>query len=84
MNSQEATARNAGKEPGKHVKSADPANCEKYKALQQAWKNKETTLDMTTLLDPATEHRIELGACCGQVSSTESRMHRLDTLESTL
>lgn len=81
FNTQEKAAHVAEKDIGMHVKSSDPDNREQYKALQQAWEKKERTVDMTILLDPPTEHRIELGASSGQVSSTRSLMHRIDTLE---
>lgn len=73
-NTSELKAREGGKPPGSVIPGADPANSNEYEGLQQAWKKLEYTADMTMLLDPATEHKIQLGACAapGQVSPTQS------------
>lgn len=70
---------------GSVIPGADPANSKEYAALQEAWQKLEYTIDMTMLLDPATEHKIELGACtaAGQVGPTRSMMRRRGTSEIT-
>lgn len=84
-NSGERQAREEGRAKGSVIPGADPANSKEYEALQQAWQKLEYTADMTMLLDPATEHKIELGACtaAGQVSPTRSLMRRTGTSEIT-
>ena len=73
-NTGESKAREDGRAQGSVIPGADPANSKEYEALQQAWQKLEYTADMTILLDPATEHKIELGACAaaGQVSPYEA------------